>query len=349
MMPNASLKSAIGELREVLVQRHSDPVLEETVVSKPQVLARFQPVFSPENIPTLTEEEFKDFLLSKNNRHWSGLHRQGPYMCANMEALRRALAVLVDENAPIKQRLDQLLPPGKSPMVPRLGRAVLTAILQVMYPDKYGVWNMTSESAMKSLNIWPTFDRKESFGQRYLKMNETLLSLASQLQTDLWTLDSLWWRVRRGDSGDGGPPPPEDMDEGKTAFGLERHLQDFLQDNWEKTPLGKDWSLYEEEGEVVGVEYLTGQIGQIDLLARNDEKRKWLVVELKRNQSSDQTVGQVLRYMGWVEENLANGESVEGLIISRVADERLRLALKNTKNVSVLLYEVEFHLRKMGD
>lgn len=346
MKPNALFKSALAELREVMAQQQSAPSLSQQVGVKTEVLARFQPVFSPENIPTLTEQEFKDFLLPKNNKHWDGLQRQGPRMCADMKALRRALSILVDENRPIEQRLDQIRPKGKTPMVPSLGRAVLTAILLVVYPDKYGVWNMTSESAMESLNIWPTFDPKESFGQRYLKVNEILLSLAPELQIDLWTLDALWWVVRK----DGEPPaPPGEMEESETAFGLERHLRDFLQDNWEKTPLGKEWSIYEKEGELVGVEYDTRHVGQIDLLAHNDEKRKWLVVELKRNQSSDETVGQVLRYMGWVEENLAKGEPVEGLIVTRSADERLRLALKYTKNVGVLLYEVEFHLRKMGD
>jgi hypothetical protein len=50
-----------------------------------------------------------------------------------------------------------------------------------------------------------------------------------------------------------------------------------------------------------------------------------------------------------VAENLAQkkGEVVCGIIIAKSADERLRLALKYAANVSVLLYEVDFHLHKM--
>jgi hypothetical protein len=165
--------------------------------------------------------------------------------------------------------------------------------------------------------------------------------LVKELQTDLWTLDSVWWGVETAESADAPLSPESDLSaagrvEGKPEFGLERHLQAFLEDNWEKTLLGKEWGLYEEDGEIVGVEYETGEVGRIDLLARNSKNQKWLVVELKKSQSSDQTLGQVLRYMGWVEENLAQGEVVEGLIIARSADERLRLALKNAKNVTAL-------------
>jgi len=49
--------------------------------------------------------------------------------------------------------------------------------------------------------------------------------------------------------------------------------------------------------------------------------------------------------MGWVEENLAaKGDLVEGIIITSSADERVRLALKNQKNINLYLYEVNFSL-----
>lgn len=41
------------------------------------------------------------------------------------------------------------------------------------------------------------------------------------------------------------------------------------------------------------------------------------MIELKRDKSSDAVVGQILRYMGWVQKHLAeNGELVSGLIIA---------------------------------
>lgn len=73
------------------------------------------------------------------------------------------------------------------------------------------------------------------------------------------------------------------------------------------------------------------------------------MVQLKRNQSTDQTVGQVLRYIGWIQKHLAKSEgSVEGLIIARNADEEVSYALSALTNVKLMIYEFEFHLRSVG-
>ncbi len=72
---------------------------------------------------------------------------------------------------------------------------------------------------------------------------------------------------------------------------------------------------------------------------------RWLVIELKRSQASDDTVGQVLRYMGWVKKSLANpSDEVEGLIIALDDDKKLRYALELVPNVRFLRYQVEFKL-----
>ncbi|MFQ5808863.1 MAG: endonuclease NucS domain-containing protein, partial [Armatimonadota bacterium] len=119
----------------------------------------------------------------------------------------------------------------------------------------------------------------------------------------------------------------------------------FMRDNWESIDLGEGWQLYEEDGEPVGYEYKAGDIGYIDLLAHHHSEARWLVIELKRAQSSDDTIGQVLRYMGWVKQHVADsGDTVEGLIIAHGMEPRLRYALECTSNLSVKLYEVDFRL-----
>jgi restriction system protein len=46
--------------------------------------------------------------------------------------------------------------------------------------------------------------------------------------------------------------------------------------------------------------------------------RRYLVIELKKGRSSDVVVGQILRYMGFIKNELAvNGESVRGIIIDK--------------------------------
>jgi restriction system protein len=130
------------------------------------------------------------------------------------------------------------------------------------------------------------------------------------------------------------------------TFHLEKHLLDFLVTNWAVSSLGPIWEIFHEKGKLVGVEFDTCEIGRIDILAHSRKELGWLVIELKRGQSEDETVGQVLRYMGWVQENLADETvPVKGLIICQEDTPKLRYALKNTNNVDLMLYEVSFSLK----
>ena len=65
----------------------------------------------------------------------------------------------------------------------------------------------------------------------------------------------------------------------------------------------KQYDLIEKDGELKSQQYRT-DIGPIDILAREKNTNNYVVIELKRNQTSDSTVGQIARYMGWVEEHL---------------------------------------------
>lgn len=134
-----------------------------------------------------------------------------------------------------------------------------------------------------------------------------------------------------------------------TKFGLERHLHEFMRDNWTYIDLSEEWILYEEDGDPeAGYEYPT-DIGRIDLLAKHKNEQRWLVIELKRNKSTDKTVGQLLRYMGWVRKELASqDDGVEGLVISKDVDNSMHYALEMTPNMRLQLYEVNFRLKSVN-
>ena len=59
----------------------------------------------------------------------------------------------------------------------------------------------------------------------------------------------------------------------------------------------------------------------------------------------DKVIGQTLRYMGWVGENLChNKQTVKGMIICLDSNPRLAYALKMTHNIAVKYYRVNFDL-----
>lgn len=134
--------------------------------------------------------------------------------------------------------------------------------------------------------------------------------------------------------------------EDPSVFALEKHLEDFLVANWKQTELGKHYDIYEEDGEMVGQQYQT-DTGPIDVLAISKDKKTLLVVELKKGRVSDNVVGQIQRYMGYVKEELAeDSQIVKGVIIGLDDDLRIKRALSVTTNIEFYRYQVSFKLFK---
>ncbi len=131
--------------------------------------------------------------------------------------------------------------------------------------------------------------------------------------------------------------------EDPSSFALEEHLEEFLVKNWPHTELGKDYDIYEEDGEKAQ-QYQT-DTGPLDILAISKDKKRLLVVELKKGRASDAVVGQTLRYMSFVKEELAeDGQTVSGAIIAHEDDQRIRRALAMTPNIAFYRYQVSFKL-----
>lgn len=130
------------------------------------------------------------------------------------------------------------------------------------------------------------------------------------------------------------------------VFALEKHLEDFLVENWKHTEFGQRFDIYEEEGELVGQQYPT-DTGPIDILAVSKNKKELLVVELKKGRASDSVVGQIQRYMGYVHDELAEeNQEVKGVIIALDDDKRIRRALTVARNIEFFRYQISFKLFK---
>ena len=144
--------------------------------------------------------------------------------------------------------------------------------------------------------------------------------------------------------------PPEDSDEpeyteSESTFYMEKELENFLISNWDKTELSKEHELIEEDGELVSQQYPT-DIGKIDILVKEKKTGQYVVIELKKDQTSDITIGQLARYMGWIEENKSKGVRTKGIIIASAYDDKLYYALKKVKDVEVYTYQVNFKLKE---
>ena len=127
-------------------------------------------------------------------------------------------------------------------------------------------------------------------------------------------------------------------------FAYERDLQSYLSKNLDQIEPGL--TLFEDELSN-GVEYPAGR-RRIDILAQ-DKNGVLVVVELKVARSYDRVVGQILNYVSWVKENLADsGQSVRGIIIGRKITEDLQLACKFIPDLTLMEYELSVTLKTVS-
>jgi len=309
---------------------------EERRDDEESVIQHFGSMFSTANLGLLTADKFKSFLLFKNNKHWAGINRWGNMITSDIDKLRNALKILLDESKSIEDRLNILRPQNRPPYIKGLGKAVLTPILLVVYPKKYAVYNAVSEEGLKKVGKFPNFNGDENFAEKYIKINDIIVQLAKENKLSLWQMDQVWWLITANSP----PSDPEvaisseqDEEKGYPA-GLESQLEDFLLANWETISELKDLEILEEDGDYIGKRYDTKEVGEIDLLCKHKKSGDFYVVELKKGKGNDKVVGQILRYIGWVMKNLAlNGQKVLGIILTYEDDQRLGYAVEPVRDI----------------
>jgi len=121
-------------------------------------------------------------------------------------------------------------------------------------------------------------------------------------------------------------------------------LEEFIYRNWSNIDWGSALELY-HSNKHSGRRFPAGA-WTIDFLARDRDTNDLVIIQLKRGDTSDSTVGQLLRYASWVREKVAaESQNVRGIIITKKADAALEYAVKNLAFVEVKTYDVDFHLR----
>lgn len=153
-------------IRLIKQQLENEP---QRLADEQSVITKYGSMFNPHNIRNLTSEDFLSFLSYENNKHWNHIHRTGKIITKDMEKLRSVLRDFLDDAKPINERLDTIISDEKS-HIDGLGRAILTPILLVVYPEKYAVYNSVTEYAMKYFGIFPGFTASETLGERYSRL-----------------------------------------------------------------------------------------------------------------------------------------------------------------------------------
>ena len=225
-------------------------------------------------------------------------------------------------------------------------RALVGKVLSIYFPGIFiNIFGHQDDFLAK---LYEGYEPETSGVELYLRNNYLLLDIKNKYASDLSNndFDNLLHKVfniSETDTVDGGHAELVPKIEALEV----PHYQSLIHRNFKRLFDGKlSYHDFERQNEKHG-QFDTQEVGIIDFLAV-DQNNNFIVIELKRN-STDQTLGQILQYMGWVNENLCeDSQKVKGIIIAESKDNRLDYALTvvpsvvfRKMNLSVIIEESE--------
>jgi len=257
------------------------------------------------------------------------------YDLNGVSKFNEGLRDLLFGNGPLWERVDSFLD------LVGVGKATVSHFLYMYYPDEYpiatsqmsDVLEITSDQIEEAERIASikhkitSSDLNHGRTIRYLAEIEIFKEVKRLLDVSdyFYVNNVLWYEYKRIEE-------DIDFDVPLSSISIEADLRTYIANNPHVIESGL--TLIKEE-------YDTREIGRIDVLLK-DRNNTHIVIETKKGRSSDKVVGQILRYMGWVQYNLH--DDVKGVIVLAEPDQRLEYALVPLPNVRLLYYKVNFEL-----
>ncbi len=184
-----------NNLEEIKVEGIAFSNVSIWLFARKRAYAKYREKFSPDRLREGQQwkRDYSDFLHFRYNQSWSTLYRSGLEALSTPERLRDLLIYLQDESISIEKRVEEGLQ-GKY-HCQGVGKNILTGLLHTFKPDAYGVWNSRTEDALKKIGQMPVITGNA--GSDYLAINAVLSKLATELKTDLTTIDGLMWYISK--------------------------------------------------------------------------------------------------------------------------------------------------------
>lgn len=187
--------SALIPVNQIQIFRDATPNVMALKLQELEVTQYWSVIFSPQGIASLTKQDITGFMSYRQNHRWKEISRED--VAVDMDRLRTALLVLMDESRPISERMNSLEAGRGELAIAHLGKAKLTPLLMVKMPKRYGVWNEYSQRALTGMNIMPEFAENSRLGDQYTLVNDILLHLSAEYRVSLWWLDIILERIAR--------------------------------------------------------------------------------------------------------------------------------------------------------
>ncbi len=238
-------------------------------------------------------------------------------------------------NGDLNSHVDDLIKRTKEIKGIQTGRTSIGKILSIYFPETF--INIFTDQEHFLNKLYNNYSPETKGLELYIKNNLLLHNAKSILQKRLSEKDSQVFTNDKFSKLLYFVFPKEreqriDVAGNEDAFeALEvQHYQTLIHKNFDR--LFPKLKYFDPENQTNG-HYDTQEIGIMDFLCV-DENNNFVIIELKRK-ATDQTLGQILRYMGWVKENLSKKNKVLGLILADRFDIKMKYAINVVDNITL--------------
>ncbi len=304
---------------------------------------------NPESVQNLSDDELRQKFLDyykggEGRQTFVQVYRDR--IIKDVSRFRKMLLYLLDEKIPIEQRFKSVVEGDY--YIEGVGKGLASTLLMDFNMDRYCLWNNKTEMGLNVLG-WKVFEPGDDLGIKYVKVLKALKKLRDDIAPELeLTYDDIDFFLHFISAEEEGIRLVQTLTEEKEVpvpSPGEQFMQKIIESNFDEI-IGEKLGLeLYQDPESSGSQYPT-PVGKIDFLTKDKKTGDLVVIELKCGKATDSALCQVLRYMGWVKDNLAKDKNVKGLILTEGVDDKLKFAIKFTSNVEVLTYKISLQLEK---
>lgn len=252
----------------------------------------------------------------------------------DLTKFRDMLIYLLDENITVEKRFSNVVNNQGDKHIGGVGKALASAFLMDFNLQKYCIWNNKTEMGFSVLGWKLPYQSSDDEGVKYVNVLDELRKLrdeiGSELNLDYDEIDNFLHWIAAEDEGK--IELAKIIGESVTEVGIsfqapgEKFLQEVIEHDFDNIFAPLSLKLYEDDPEQTGARYKT-KAGEIDFLAIDKNTNDFVVIELKVGKVHDNAIGQILRYMGYVKDMLAEDKNVRGVILGEEIDDKAKYGL----------------------
>lgn len=262
------------------------------------------------------------------------------------------LLYLLNESIPIEERFFNVVCSSGNKYIDGVGKALASGFLIDYDLHKYCIWNNKTEMGFNVLGWKKPYQSGDNEGIKYVNVLEQLKKLrdniGSGLNYNYDDIDNFLHWIAAEDEGENAVKNL--LGEGAlTEAGMvleapeERFIQQLIDRNFNKIFESLNLQLYDRDPDQTGAQFNT-PIGRMEFLAVDKNTEDFVVLELKIGKVYDGTIGQILRYMGYVKKELAGDKNVRGIILGEDMDDKAKYALSLVPTIEFKTYKLNIQV-----